>query len=238
MLGRHRLEPYRLPDAARRRVIDAGRRSRYLLPDRLVGPPDRIEEADHELVRPTAVQEPRDVEREGVVVAAMRCREPAVDVDVGLPADRAEVQDHASRAPGSRDRERSPVPPPRVGALNPRQWRLDGERNEDRLGQAVPERGSLAHRPPLVLPTSVKAQPLRALQLRPGIGRERRDRRDRASPACRQRRQLSDIRRRRPGCGRQRAGEYERGEDRPRPPPRPPHPFTITRWGPSSGPPG
>ena len=71
MLGAHRLEPHGLPDAARGGVVDADGGLVHLLADRLAGGADRVDIPDDELVAPGCSRR-RDVERERVVVAAVR----------------------------------------------------------------------------------------------------------------------------------------------------------------------
>ena len=142
------LEPHGLPDPARGGVEDPGRDPRHLLADRLVGGADRVDVADLELVRAVRAQQAGDVERERGVVPAVGAGQAVVDVHPGAPADSPEVEQHAPAAPPARDREEPAVPAARVAALDSRQRRLDRERHEDRLGQALSERWRAAGRPP------------------------------------------------------------------------------------------
>ena len=139
----HGLEPHRLPDPARRRVIDRVRRAGDLLADRLAGAADRIDVADHQLVRPALSDQVRDVEGERVIVAAMGPGEAPVDVHASSPADGAEVQQQMPPGPAARHRERAPVPARPVLALDPRQRRLGRKRHQDRLRQVLPKRRHL-----------------------------------------------------------------------------------------------
>ena len=203
----HLLEPRRLPDAADRGVHDAAR-LQHLLAARLRAAVGCVVHAHGDLLRAGRPQRVGDVERERVIAAAVLADRLAVHPHSRLPVDRAEVQQHA--VAGARgDLERAAVPQVLVGRQRLRdaaQRRLEREGDED---LALELRGPrCVARDDGVVPQAVQRLPVRALQLRPRVLRQRRGRVDLRGPAG-----ADAISR-----GRPREGEEEQGGQRGRHP--------------------
>src|SRR5262249_28349004 len=90
----YRLQPYRLPDAGRRRVIDALRFANLFAAWLRAGV-GWVVDTDDDLLLAVLFKRVGDVEAEGVVAAVMRTELLAVDPNCRFPIDRAEVQQRA-----------------------------------------------------------------------------------------------------------------------------------------------
>ena len=132
--SRNRFDPHRLPDTRHGRVPDAvGFEHLFAVGlETLVG---RIGHLDRQLLHPFGRKRGGDVEREGGISARMTAYEQVVDIDLGTPVHRAEMEQHVvAPAPCGGHFERGLVPQRllrRHAALHARQRRFDREGHQN-----------------------------------------------------------------------------------------------------------
>jgi len=176
---RHRLQPHRLPNPRRPRVVTAVRGIQPALLARGLNEAARVVLSayrDHVVAR---LQEIGNVKGERRVSASVLSHRLAVHPHLRLVVHRPEVQQHPLRLPLLRQAELAPVPHRRNEVLvtDPRQLALGTERHQDAAPQLL--RRGQAPLPPahpevhLKLPLAVQVQPLFAHHLRTRVLRAR-----------------------------------------------------------------
>ena len=129
----HGFHPHALPDTRHRRIPDAIGFG-HLLSARLFAVVGGIQDLHGEFLLAPALQERRDIEGKGGIAAGVVAHELVIDIDLGRPVHRFEVQHHALFPPGGRDLERGGIPEGLVRS-NPHahtgERRFDAERDQD-----------------------------------------------------------------------------------------------------------
>lgn len=174
MIGGHRLHPHRLPDAGGRGVPDAAGVETLLAHRRIlvalcVG---RVVDADDQFLGAARLQRGGDVGAELVVAALVFGDLGAVDVDLGLPVDGAEVEPQAlagADPPVLRDGEGAAVPHAVLVPFDAGELGLHGVGHEDLLGEVPADRRLVTGFGRGELPRAVQVAPVVPGELGPGV---------------------------------------------------------------------
>ena len=174
--GGDRLQPDRLPDAGGAGVVAARRLvGAALLAAGLSARTARhVVDADDEIVRRADLHVGREVMRKGGRAAEMDAGRNAIDVDLALEVDAAEVQEDLPALPGGGDADLAMVPHvlDEVGVADAREPALGAERHRDLAVEALafvqgaPGVASRMAEVEFEGPGAVEVDPVLALELR------------------------------------------------------------------------